>query len=410
MARRRRRPRRRTRLSRSPCSRAPGPQARTHSMHSEQMAQLRQRLASATACSSEKPVLTSSQVSLRAAPGRCGMGRRAMTSVCASTSSSGLASSMDSSSMGEEVLAAQEVVDAARARGGRRRRPRWPSRGRVAAASPPANTPFLPVPSVALSVRIWPLLDLEALGALGEVVDHALADGEDDGVAVELARSRSMATGGRQPRASGSPSEQARNSTLLARPSASVTIGDRHAGAVEADATRRGPLSISSAEAGTLWSSSMQLMVTFSAPRRSAVRPASKATSPPPMTTTFLPMSTGFSPRGGLAQRSTASRTPLASAPGIGQRCGRPAGRRPGRRPCSRRRLLQEAVDGEVGAGRLAALQLDAEREDAVDVLLQGGLGQAVLGDAEAQHAAGLGLALEDGRLRSRGAPGRGRR
>ena len=34
---------------------------------------------------------------------------------------------------------------------------------------------------------------------------------------------------------------------------------------------------------------------------------------------------------------------------------------------------------------------------DAVDVLLQGGLGQAVLGDAEAQHAAGLRLALEHG-------------
>ena len=59
--------------------------------------------------------------------------------------------------------------------------------------------------------------------------------------------------------------------------------------------------------------------------------------------------------------------------------------------------LLHEAVDGEVLAGGLVALQVDAERGDAVDVLLQGGLGQAVLGDAEAQHAAGLGLALEDG-------------
>ena len=56
----------------------------------------------------------------------------------------------------------------------------------------------------------------------------------------------------------------------------------------------------------------------------------------------------------------------------------------------------QQAVDREVGAGGLAALQLDAEREDAVDVLLQRGLGQAVLGDAEAQHAAGLRLGLED--------------
>ena len=45
----------------------------------------------------------------------------------------------------------------------------------------------------------------------------------------------------------------------------------------------------------------------------------------------------------------------------------------------------------------LLTLQVDAERGDAVDVLLQGGLGQAVLGDAEAQHAARLRLALEDG-------------
>ncbi len=126
-----------------------------------------------------------------------------------------------------------------------------------------------------------------------------------------------MATGGRQPRASGSPSEQARNSTLLARPEASVTICDGMQEQLKLMPSSRPSVS-SSSEAGTLWSSSMQLMVTFSAPRRSAVRPASKATSPPPMTTTFLPMST-FSPSEAALRTLTASRTPLASAPGTGR-------------------------------------------------------------------------------------------
>ena len=127
-----------------------------------------------------------------------------------------------------------------------------------------------------------------------------------------------MATGGRQPRASGSPSEQARNSTLLARPSASVTIGDGMHEQLKLMLSSRPSVS-SSSEAGTLWSSSMQLMVTFSAPRRRAVRPASKATSPPPMTTTFLPMST-FSPSVAALSRLDGVEDALGVGAGDGQR------------------------------------------------------------------------------------------
>ena len=204
-----------------------------------------------------------------------------------------------------------------------------------------------------------------------------------------------MATGGRQPRASGSPSEQARNSTLLARPEASVTICDGMQEQLKLMPSSRPSVS-SSSEAGTLWSSSMQLMVTFSAPSRSAVRPASKATSPPPMTTTFLPMST-FSPS--EAALSTLDGVEDALGVGAGDGQGAAALEADGEVHglVAAAVLLHEAVDGEVRAGRLVDLQVDAERGDAVDVLLQGGLGQAVLGDAEAQHAARLRLALEHG-------------
>ena len=285
-------------------------------MHSEQTAQSRQRLASATACSSEKPVLTSSQTILRAAPGRCGMGMRAMTAVCSKTASSGLASSITSSSMGRRSSPRRKLWMLRAAR-----RPAATAsmavHGALAAASPPANTPFLPVPSVALSVRIWPFSTVMPLDPSRKsstmlwpmakmTVSHSSSYSEP-----------AMATGGRQPRSSGSPSEQARNSTLRARPESSVTICDGMHEQLKAMLSSRPSVS-SSSEAGTLWSSSIQLMVTFSAPSRSAVRPASKATSPPPMTTTFLPMST-FSPSEAALSTLTASRTPLASAPGTGR-------------------------------------------------------------------------------------------
>ena len=213
-------------LSRSPCSRAPGPQARTHSMHSEQTAQSRQRLASATACSSEKPVLTSSQVTLRAAPGRCGICMRAMTAVLASTSSSGLASSIESSCDGEEVLAAQEVVDAARraAPGGDGLDGRPGGAGGGVAAGEHA---LLAGAQRGLVGEDLALLDGDALGALEEVVDHALADGEDDGVAVELVlASRRWPPAGASRARRGRPANRRGTRPCRRGPQASVTIGD----------------------------------------------------------------------------------------------------------------------------------------------------------------------------------------
>ena len=57
----------------------------------------------------------------------------------------------------------------------------------------------------------------------------------------------------------------------------------------------------------------------------------------------------------------------------------------------------EQPVDREVGAGALVQAQLDAPGEDLVDLALDGGARQAVVGDAGAQHAAGHRLGLEDG-------------
>ncbi len=80
---------------------------------------------------------------------------------------------------GEQLLAAQEVVDGARAAAaggdGLDGRP-GAARGGVAAGEHALAAGGL---RCALSMTIWLLLDLDAPGALGEVVDHALAGGED---------------------------------------------------------------------------------------------------------------------------------------------------------------------------------------------------------------------------------------
>ena len=108
-----------------------------------------------------------------------------MTAVCSSTVVLGLGLVHDVVLDGEEVLAAQEVVDAARGAAaggdGLDGRPRGAGRG-VAAG----EHALLAGAERGLVGEDLALLDLDALGALEEVVDHALADGEDDGVAVEL--------------------------------------------------------------------------------------------------------------------------------------------------------------------------------------------------------------------------------
>ena len=192
--------------------------------------------------------------------------------------------------------------------------------GPRAAASPPANTPLRPVFWVCLSITIWFFSTLTPLAPLAKSSTMPWPVAKTTVSQASSLKVLSRGTGGRQPRSSASPSVQAVNSTLAARPSGPATTAvGMHEQMKLIDSSR--PSSISSAEAGMVSSSSMQTSVTFSAPRRTAVRPASKATSPPPMTITFLPMSMGL-PRVASRSRSTAVKTPLASLPGIGS--GRP--------------------------------------------------------------------------------------
>ena len=206
-----------------------------------------------------------------------------------------------------------------------------------------------------------------------------------------------MATGGRQPRASGSPSEQARNSTLLARPSASVTICRGHAGAVEGDALVEalGELVVRGRHALVVLDAVDGDLLGAQAQGRAAGVEGHVAAADDDDVLAHVDL---LAERGGLEQ---ADGVEDALGVGAGDRQRAAALEADGEVHglVAAAVLLHEAVDGEVLAGGLAALQVDAEREHAVDVLLQGGLGQAVLGDAEAQHAAGLGLALEDGDL-----------
>ena len=214
-----------------------------------------------------------------------------------------------------------------------------------------------------------------------------------------------MATGGRQPRASGSPSEQARNSTLFARPSGPVRMARRHARAVEDDllvealldlvGRGRHALVVLDAVDGDLLGAESQ--------GGAAGVEGDVAAADDDHVLAHVD---------GLAERRR-----LEQADGVEDALG--VGARDGQRAAALKAdgevdglvaVGQQAVDGEVGARGLAALQLDAECEHPVDVLLQGGLGQPVLGDAEAQHAARLRLGLEDVRLVAERARGRGRR
>ena len=190
-------------------------QARTHDLQSEQTAQSRQRSASAAASSSLKPRRTSSQVVRRATPSSVCMMRRA----CGSSGSSSVRLDLDLVALvvpyGEQLLAAQEVVDragAAAAGGdGLDGRP-GAHRGRVAAGE---HAVAARSSSCRGSTAIWPCLDGHAVARRrSEVVDDGLADGEDDAVSGSSStNSPSTGIGGRQPRSLGSPSVQRWNLT-----------------------------------------------------------------------------------------------------------------------------------------------------------------------------------------------------
>ena len=295
---------------------------------------------------------------------------------------------------GEEVLAAQEVVDAARgaaARGdGLDGRPRAGSRA-VAAGEHALGAGA----EGGLVGEDLAALDGDALGAFDEVLDHALADGEDDGVALELV----LGAGDghrRAPAARVGLAERAGQELDLA--GAAGGVGDdlrRHAGAVEGDALVQAlaELVVGGRHALVVLDAVDGDLLGAQAQGRAAGVEGHVAAADDDDVLAHVDL---LAERGGLEQAHR-----VEHARGVRARDGQRAatlqadGEVHGLVAAAV--LLHEAVDREVHAGGLAALQVDAEREHAVDVLLQGGLGQAVLGDAEAQHAARLGLALEHG-------------
>ncbi len=133
--------------------------------------------------------------------------------------------------------------------------------GALAAASPPANTPARPVAWVRLSLTIWPRSTSMPVAPCRKSSTMLWPMAK---MTVSQSRSCSVPsrrTGGRQPRASGSPSEHELKVTPQARPSASSLMPSGMHEQLKRMLSAS-PSSTSSSEAGTVWSSSMQLMTT----------------------------------------------------------------------------------------------------------------------------------------------------
>ncbi len=143
-----------------------------------------------------------------------------------------------------------------------------------------------------------------------------------------------------------------------------------------------------------IWSRSRRYAtVVFAAPMRHTARAASIATLPPPTTTTRLPERSGASPSATSRRNSRPLYTPSASSPGMPSDGG---ARRAGG---EENRVVALGLEGldvvHAGGGD----DLDADRRDVGDVLLDDLGGKAVGGERVAQEAAGLGLGLEDAHL-----------
>ena len=103
-----------------------------------------------------------------------------------------------------------------------------------------------------------------------------------------------------------------------------------------------------------------------------ALRAVSKATSPPPMTTTRSPTAGGL-PRLTSRRKSTACRAPSRSSPGTGEGV---AALQAGAEEDGLVAVGEQGVDGEIDAAALVEAQVDAQRADPVDLALQHACGR----------------------------------
>ena len=364
----------------------------THDLQSEHTAQSRQRSASARTSSSLKPRRTSSQVVRRATPSRVFMMRRACGSSGSSSVCGILTLSASLSHTGTSCSPRRKLWMA--------RAPRRPAaiasiavQGPIAAASPPANTPVRPVIIVSVSTWIWP---------------------------------RSTATS----------SAPARKSSTIAWPTAKITVsassstnspstGDRRAPAALVGLAQRAALEPHAGGDAALAEDldghervldvDLLLLALLDllgrGRRRALVLDAGEGDL------------VGAAAEGGaagvvghvaaadhdhalaggrrLAERLRAQELDGAHDALLVEAVDRQvlALVQAGRQEDGLVAVGEQRVDGEVRAAALPGLELDAEGGDAVDLALQRGARQAVLGDADAQHAAGDRQSLEHGRL-----------
>ena len=243
------------------------------------------------------------------------------------------------------------------------------------------------------------VLELQAVAALGEVVDERLADGEDDGVR-RRARTRepSTATGWRRPESSGSPSSQRCSLTAATRRPRPPTAMRLHE-----------ELDLQALLAGLLDLAGVGRHLDLGAPvDQRHVRLLAGLLLQADGAARGVERHVAAADHDDLvADRGRAAEVELAQElDGADHAVEVVAGQRrlgallqAGGQVDGLVALLEEAVDGEVRAGAPAQLQVDAERQDLVDLALDDLVRQAVVRDAGAQHAAGDRLRLEDGDL-----------
>ena len=265
--------------------------------------------------------------------------------------------------------------------------------GPIAAASPPAKTPVRPVIIVSVSTWIWPRSTATSSAPARKSATIAWPTAKITVSASSSTNSPSTGTGGRQPRSLGSPSVQRWNLTPVAMPSLPR---------ISTGTSEYSTLDLLLLALFDLLGRGRRRALVLDAGERDLVGAAAEGGAAGVVGhVAAADHDHALAGRGALAERLRAQELDGAHDALLVEAVDRQvlALVQAGRQEHGLVAVGEQRVDGEVGAAALPGLELDAQGGDAVDLALQRRARQAVLGDADAQHAAGDRKGLEHGRL-----------
>ena len=265
--------------------------------------------------------------------------------------------------------------------------------GPIAAASPPANTPVRPVIIVSVSTWIWPRSTATSSAPARKSSTIAWPTAKITVSASSSTNSPSTGTGGRQPRSLGSPSVQRWNFTPVADAVLAEDL-DGHERVLDVDLLLLALLD--------LFGRGRRRALVLDAGEGDLVGAAAEGGAAGVVGhVAAADHDDALAGGRALAERLRAQELDGAHDALLVEAVDRQvlALVQAGRQEDGLVAVGEQRVDGEVGAAAHAGLELDAEGGDAVDLALQRRARQAVLGDADAQHAAGDRESLEHGRL-----------